>query len=231
MGSAGLTNTHNALTGAGMQYTGGVDQITYITVKNIKVAVLGFSVYSWGANMNNLAHSVDLVKQAAANAELVVVQMQAGDEGADKTHVPPAGTHEYFGGDPKGEDRGDERTFTHAVIDAGADIVFGHGPHVMRGMEFYKGRLIAYSLGNFCGYKVLSTNGNLGIGGVLRVKLHKDGSWAGGQLIATSMVNGGLVAPDPDNRAWAFVDGLSGQDFGAGAVKISARDGTLAVPA
>ena len=67
--------------------------------------------------------------------------------------------------------------FSRAVIDAGADVIFGHGPHIMRGMEFYKGRLIAYSLGNFCGYEVLSSDGFSGVGGVLKVTLNKDGSW------------------------------------------------------
>ena len=58
------------------------------------------------------------------------------------------------------------------MIDAGADLVVGHGPHVLRGMEFYKGRLIAYSLGNFAGGgKSLSNDGRLGWGGVLKVSL------------------------------------------------------------
>ncbi len=100
--------------------------------------------------------------------------MQGGAEGSDETHVKPG--HEIF----LGEDRGDLIEFSHAVIDAGADVVFGHGPHIMRGMEFYKGRLIAYSLGNFCGYRVLSTAGFLGVGGVLKVTLTKDGTWVGG---------------------------------------------------
>src|SRR5882757_4816536 len=72
---------------------------------------------------------------------------------------------------------------------------FGHGPHVMRGMEFYKGRLIAYSLGNFCGYGVLSTTGFLGVSGVLKVNLNKDGSWASGQLVPTEMTKSGLPVP------------------------------------
>jgi hypothetical protein len=223
-GAQGLANTRTALTAAGVQHTGAPGQITYLMVKGVKVAVLGFSVYSWGANMNDQATAVGLVKQAAANADVVVIQMQAGAEGADKSHVVPG--HEIF----VGEDRGDEIAFTHAVIDAGADIVFGHGPHIMRGMQFYKGRLIAYSLGNFCGYGVLSSTGFLGVGGVLKVTLHKDGTWAGGTLIPTEMINGGLPAPDPDKRALAFVDGLSTNDFGATAAHISHTNGTITPP-
>ena len=174
MGSQGLANTHDALTAAGLQHTGGVDQITNVTVKGIKVAVLGFSVYSWGANLNNIAAAANLVRKADEDADLVVIQMQGGAEGSDKTHVKPG--HEIF----LGEDRGDLIAFSHAVIDAGADVVFGHGPHIMRGMEFYKGRLIAYSLGNFCGYRVLSTAGFLGVGGVLKVTLNEGRHLGGG---------------------------------------------------
>ena len=55
--------------------------------------------------------------------------------------------------------------FSHAVVDAGADLVVGHGPHVLRGMEWYKGRLIAYSLGNFAGYGVFSLAARWGSAG------------------------------------------------------------------
>ena len=79
----------------------------------------------------------------------------------------------------------------------------------MRGMEFYKGRLIAYSLGNFCGFGVLSSSGFLGVGGVLKVALRKDGSWASGRLVATEMVRGGLAAPDPDNARSRLSTGCS----------------------
>ena len=86
------------------------------------------------------------------------------------------GTEIFFG-----ENRGDPITFSHTVIDAGADLVVGHGPHVLRGMEFYRGRLIAYSLGNFAGGgNTLSNPGVLRCGGVLRVTLAADGSYPGG---------------------------------------------------
>jgi hypothetical protein len=224
MGPQGLQSTKDALTAAGLQYTGGVDQITYVTVKGVKVAVLGFSVYSWGANLNNIPRAVELVRTAEQEADLVVIQMQGGAEGSDKTRVRPG--HEFF----LGEDRGDLIAFSHAVVDAGADVIFGHGPHIMRGMEFYKGRLIAYSLGNFCGYRALGSAGYLGVGGVLKVTLNKDGSWAGGTLVATEMVNGGMVAVDSDKRALPFVDGLSKADFGANAAVISTTDGTISPP-
>jgi hypothetical protein len=225
MGTAGLANTRLALDAAGVQHTGAPNQITLVEVKGVKVAVLGFSVYSWGQNLNNIPAAVNLVRRAAEQADLVVIQMQGGAEGTDKTHVTP-GKETYAG-----EDRGDLVAFSHAVIDAGADVVFGHGPHVMRGMEFYKGRLIAYSLGNFCGYAVLASSGISGVGGVLKVSLNKDGTWASGKLVPTMMVNRGLPAPDPQKRALAMVDGLSKEDFGPAAASISGTDGSISPPA
>jgi len=226
MGPQGYANTRAALESAGIATTGGVDEITYVTVKGIRVAVLGFSVYSYTANLNDIDGAADLVREAAAEADLVVVQMQGGAEGADRTRVPPVGQHESFGG----EDRGDLRGFAHAVIDAGADIVFGHGPHVMRGMEFYQGRLIAYSLGNFCGYAVLSSTGWSGVGGILKVTLTRDGTWVSGELIATEMVNRGLPALDQERRALAFVDELSVADFGNAAARIDHSTGVITAP-
>jgi poly-gamma-glutamate capsule biosynthesis protein CapA/YwtB (metallophosphatase superfamily) len=225
MGPVGLSNTRSALAAVGVGNTGGPTEITLEKIKGVTVAVLGFSVYGWGANMNNLSAATALVAKAKKQADLVVIQMQAGAEGADQSHVKPG--HEFF----LGEDRGDEIAFTHAVIDAGADIVFGHGPHIMRGMEFYKGRLIAYSLGNFCGYGVLNMAGYQGVGGVLRVSLHKDGSWGSGTLIPTVMVGKGSPAPDPAKQALAFVNGLSQSDFGASAAQISLTTGQILPPA
>jgi hypothetical protein len=224
MGPIGLTNTRNALTADGIGYTGAPGQITVVDVKGVRVAVLGFSVYSWTQNLNNISGSAALVRKAKQQADLVVIQMQAGAEGADKAHVKPG--HEIF----LGEDRGDEIAFTHAMIDAGADVVFGHGPHIMRGMQFYKGKLIAYSLGNFCGYGVLSSSGYQGVGGVLKVTLTRTGGWVGATLVGTQMVHGGMVEPDPKQRAIDFVNGLSQTDFGATAAHIAA-DGSITPPA
>jgi hypothetical protein len=164
--------------------------------------------------------AAELVREAQSGADLVVVNMHVGGEGADHQHVKP-GT-EFF----LGENRGDPIGFAHAVIDAGADLVVGHSPHVLRGMEFYRGRLIAYSMGNFAGYRVLSTAYPLGVGGVLRATLAKDGSWVAGKLIGTQMIGGGLPALDPPGRALKLVRELSAADLPATAVKVG-EDGAL----
>lgn len=93
------------------------------------------------------------------------------------------------------------------MIDAGADLVVGHGPHVLRGMEFYKGRLIAYSLGNFAGGgNSLNSSGRLGWGGVLKVSLAADGSFVDGEFTSTVMNGAGRPAIDSQHRGLGWSD-------------------------
>ena len=222
-GAKGLRDTRAALAAHGVQHTGAAGQITMLAVGGVRVAVLGFAPYSWTQSVVDIPAAAELVRRAAGGADLVVVNMHAGAEGADKTHVRP-GTEMFLG-----ENRGDPVAFAHAVVDAGADLVVGHSPHVMRGMEWYQDRLIAYSMGNFAGYRVLSSAGPLGIGGILKVALRADGSWVRGSLVPTRMANGGLPTLDPQRRAVALVDGLSRQDLGAAACRI-ASTGELQPP-
>ena len=91
--------------------------------------------------------------------------MHAGAEGSDHQHVRPG--NEWF----LGENRGDSIALRARHDRAGADLVVGSGPHVLRGMEWYRGRLIAYSLGNFVGYRTLATRRVTGVTGILQVTL------------------------------------------------------------
>ncbi|MGN9778568.1 CapA family protein [Micromonospora sp. H33] len=213
-GSKGYENTQAALEKHKLAHTGAPDQIAVVDVKGVKVAVAGFSSYPWSNPLTDIPAAKKVVTKAAGMADLVVVQVHMGAEGADKTRVKP-GTEMYLG-----ENRGDPVRFSKAMIDAGADLIVGHGPHVLRGMEFYKGRLIAYSLGNFAGGgNSLNNSGRLGWGGVLKVSLKPDGTWAGGSFAATYMNSAGLPRMDPDERGLGLVRELSRKDFpGTGAV-------------
>jgi len=128
-----------------------------------------------------------------------------------------------------GEMRGNSVAFAHAVVRAGADLVIGTGPHVLRGMEWYRGRLVAYSLGNFVGYGTLNTSGVSGITGVLRLTLHRDGTWKAGGLVPVTIAGDGIPRPDPQATAAKLVRELSRQDFGKHAMGVSAR-GALQPP-
>ncbi len=214
-GPDGYKQTVDALNSVGIKPTGGVAQVTVVEVRGVKVAVLGFSPYGdYSASVLNIDAASALVKQAASSADLVVVEMHVGAEGADQTHVKP-GSETFLG-----ENRGDSMKFAHAVIDAGADLVIGHGPHVMRAMEFYQGRLIAYSMGNFAGYRVVATGGVLGVSGVLKATLRRDGSYVSGTLIPTRLTDVGLPATDPNQQALAQIRTLCTTDLPTTGAKI-----------
>ena len=219
-GPSGQTQTLAALKKQQLATTGRPGEIAYQQVGQIKVAIVGFAPYSWAQSLTDIPAARSLVKKAAANADVVIVTMHAGAEGTDHTHVRP-GTETYLG-----ENRGNVVAFSHAVVEAGADAVIGHGPHVLRGIEWYKGRLIAYSLGNFAGYKVFALGGPLSLSGILRLTLRGDGAFDSGTLVPTRLVGGGLPALDPAESAHGIVRTLSKQDFGARAVKVS-PSGTL----
>ena len=216
-GPSGQAQTLAALARQRLAHTGRPGEITYQQVGEIRVAVVGFAPYPWAQQLTDIPAARRLVKTAAAEADVVIVTMHAGAEGTDRAHVRP-GIETYLG-----ENRGNVVAFSHAVVDAGADVVIGHGPHVLRGMEWYRGRLIAYSLGNFAGYKVFALGGPLSLSGILRVTLRGDGGFDSGTLVPTRLVGAGVPALDPAESAHGIVRTLSKADFGARAVKVSAN--------
>jgi poly-gamma-glutamate capsule biosynthesis protein CapA/YwtB (metallophosphatase superfamily) len=207
-GPAGYTNTQKALTNVGLKYSGPRNYVAVAEVKGIKVAVVGFSSYERDNSLINYTQAKSVVQKAAGLADVVVIQVHWGAEGSGMTHVKP-GTEMFLG-----ENRGDPMAFSRAVIDAGADLIIGHGPHTLRGFEIYQGRLIAYSLGNFAGGKGLKGEGNLGWGAVLHTTVAKDGSFVSGKFNSTYFVtNPGVPHPDGQNRGLNLVKQLTQTDF------------------
>jgi hypothetical protein len=221
-GPSGRAQTVAALDVAGIQHTGLPGKITYRRAGRLRLAFLGFAPYPYDGNLLDIPAAQALIRTAARQAQVVVVIIHAGAEGASETHTPVG--EQYF----LGEDRGNPRAFAHAAIQAGASIVLGSGPHVVRGVERYRGRLIAYSLGNFIGYGTLSGGGVLSLSGVLHVTL--DGS---GRVIAARWISvvldGGLPRLDRSNASASLVATLSRQDF-PGRYWDIAQDGVFRLP-
>jgi poly-gamma-glutamate capsule biosynthesis protein CapA/YwtB (metallophosphatase superfamily) len=152
-GAAGRRDTVAALHHAGIAQTGLPGEVTVTRAGALRVAFVGFAPYSDTAPLNDPAGAAALIRRADAAADIVVVAIHAGAEGTAALHLTGA-TETYVG-----EDRGDPEAFARMAVRAGADLVLGSGPHVLRGMELYRGRLIAYSLGNFAGYHNFSLGG------------------------------------------------------------------------
>jgi hypothetical protein len=218
-GALGWHATRAALGKAGVAASGAPGEIEVLRRNGTKVAFVGFSTYPWTNSMNAPA---DMIRAAAAKADIVVAFVHAGAEGADKAHVPRGREHAF------GEDRGDSRAFAHAAIDAGADLVLGSGPHVLRGVELYRRRLIAYSLGNLAGWHNFGTGGRSALSAVLTVALAPDGRFFAGRLTPLRLDGTGVPHPDATHGATKLIRSLTRADFKGGNVRI--RPNGLIVP-
>jgi poly-gamma-glutamate capsule biosynthesis protein CapA/YwtB (metallophosphatase superfamily) len=206
-GEACRRETEKTLDGLGITWSGPVGTVGTREFKGKKIALIAFQTSESTNDVNNLPVAKDLVKAAKATHDLVIVSFHGGAEGINAGHV--------FDGPEKflGENRGDLRVFTHGVIDAGADLVIGHGPHLLRAMELYKGHLIAYSLGNFATYGRFSLGGPLGIAVILEVELAADGQFIKGKLLPTKQEGQGIPSPDSTGKGIALVKQLTVIDF------------------
>jgi hypothetical protein len=206
-GEQGFTDTITHIEQAGMKAVGKKGQIVYTTANGVTVAFIGFSYLPDHNLMHDLEAASALVQEAKKQAKIVVISVHAGAEGSDQVHV--SNRTEYF----FGEDRGNLVNFARTMVDQGADLILGHGPHVPRAMELYQGKLIAYSLGNFMGYKTLSTVGTLGDSLILKAELDAEGNFIGGRIIPVALDANGVPKLDDYFRSVVLIRNLIRQDF------------------
>jgi poly-gamma-glutamate capsule biosynthesis protein CapA/YwtB (metallophosphatase superfamily) len=210
-GPRGYASTRRALRRAGVEPTGGPAEVRMLKRDHTRIAFVGFSSYRWSAPLNDPR---PLVRQAARRADIVVVLFHGGAEGADRTHTPHGHEHAF------GEDRGDLRRFARTAIRAGADLVLGSGPHVLRGLELYRRRLIAYSLGNLAGWHNFATGGPvLSLSALLEVQMGPRGRFRQGEITSLRLDGTGVPHRDRSERAALLMRRLSYSDFG-GSVRI-----------
>jgi hypothetical protein len=215
-GATGMGQTVTALRDHHVRLTGRPWEITSMKVGQARVAFVGFSAYRWTSPIRDLPTTQRIVRTAAARNNVVIVFMHAGAEGQSQIHTPDLDEQAF------GEARGNTRAFAHAAIDAGADLVLGSGPHVLRGMEVYRDRLIAYSLGNLAGWHNFSLAGTAMTSALLEARVGRRGALLTGQLHSLRLVGAGVPAADPARRAAELVGAVSLQDFGTAGVQLSA---------
>jgi hypothetical protein len=227
LGDAGRATTAATLDSLGLVHYGLAGSIAIDSVRRgdsvSVVALVGFSPYPFSYTLLEIERGQAVVDSLRRLADVVLVTFHGGNEGVDAQHVDTA--PEFLGKEP----RGDLRAFAHAMIDAGADAVVGHGPHVLRGIEFYRGKPIAYSLGNFATWRGFSLVGPLGVTTVLGLTFSGTGQFLSGTLTPMQQKPGQGPAPDPDRRAITLLRTLSAEYFGAEAAIIR-DDGTILPP-
>ncbi|MGI8468242.1 MAG: CapA family protein [Pyrinomonadaceae bacterium] len=220
-GEMGRASTKKVLDDLGIKHSGSdKTDFAYLEVKGKKIAFVSFTHNNISLNINDLETARRVVAEQKKRADLVIVSFHGGAEGANYQHVPYA--TEIF----VGEQRGNLRAFTHAVVDAGADLVLGHGPHVMRAMEIYKDRLIIYSMGNFATYGMFNLKGAQGLTEIVEITIDADGKFLSGKINAGKQIGRGIPVLDKTNESARVVRQLSQADFPTTAPKI-ADDGTI----
>lgn len=207
-GAEGLESTSRVFDANGLNFAGNkTNPYSIIEREGIKIGLVAFAPHNGCLNLNDLPAVISLVKEVKAKCDVLLVSFHAGAEGSKATRVPRR--HEIF----YDQDRGDVYEAAHAVIDAGADVVIGHGPHVPRALELYKSRLIAYSLGNFCTYAKFNLKGISGFAPLLTLKVNQNGEFSEGKIYSFIQLGEGGPVKDETNAAANLIKDLSILDF------------------
>ncbi len=173
----------------------------------VKYGLAAFAPNSGTVNIRDIEAAKKIVSELAEKTDIVIVSFHGGAEGRNHQHVSKK-TEMFYG-----EDRGNVYAFAHAVVDAGADVVFGHGPHVTRAVELYKNRLSAYSLGNFCTYGGFNLKNENGLAPILKVIMNKSGEFVKAEITPIKQPGRGGVVIDEEKKIIKIIKALTEKDF------------------
>jgi len=222
-GAAGFDSTLAHLARAGVLVTGADTLATVVEAGGSTVAVLGFSVSPRGPDARDLAAVRRHVRRAADLYGRVIVTVHMGAEGAAAQRTRRRDERYY------GERRGNPVAFAGAAVGAGAALVVGHGPHVLRAIEWRDSALVAYSLGNLVTHGPFVNREPLNRGAVLCATLTAQGAVVDAELRPTVQRRAGQVAVDRSRRALVLVDSLGRLDFPRTRARVN-PDGRLERP-
>jgi poly-gamma-glutamate capsule biosynthesis protein CapA/YwtB (metallophosphatase superfamily) len=213
--------TKTILDSVGINYGGLIEHPSSIFRKDsVLYGFCAFAPNAGAVNINELDTATAIVRKLANTCDIVIVYFHGGAEGADFQNVPK--TNEIF----HGEDRGDVYNFAHTMIDNGADVVLGSGPHVTRAIEVYKERFISYSMGNFCTYGRFNLAGPNGIAPIVKINVDREGKFLSGRIIPIYQPWPGGVRIDSARQVIYKIRELDEQDFPDGVVNLS-EDGEI----
>ena len=208
MGIEGKRATEFSLMKSNIYYAGYADvPTTQFEINNISYGFLAVSPNYGVVNIHNIKLIREQIIELNNNCDIVIVSMHIGAEGKEHQHITRK--QEYF----MGEDRGNPFRFAREMIDSGADIILGHGPHVTRAIEIYKDRFIAYSLGNFCTINNIKIQGVNGIAPIVELVIDIDGRFISGKIHPTKQLYKSGVVLDDDNSVIKLMQQLILKDF------------------
>lgn len=202
-GPVGFQDTARLLAQVGIDTTGLPGTIAMRQVGGLKVAVVAMAHYAAFNNVLDLDRAAQVVAKAKAQADLVVVYYQLGAEGAAAA-VLPQGPETFLG-----ESRGDARAFAQRMVQAGAGVLIGHGPHVLRAAECIAGTPVLHSIGNFLSHGGLSVQGLPGITALPEFLFDASGKFKGVRVHSVAFGPDKLPQFDPNGRGAMLMNWLS----------------------
>jgi len=207
-GDTGRESTMGVLDSLGILYAGILGSPPTIFEK--EELKIGFAAFAPNKGTESI-HQHDRVKEIITGldsvVDIVIVSFHAGAEGAEHQHITRE-TETYYG-----ENRGNVYEIARIMIDAGADVVFGHGPHVTRAIDIYKNRFITYSLGNFCTFGRFSLIGPKGIAPIIKIFTNREGEFLYGDIIPIKQIGRGQPIIDRNHEVQAILSQLTKEDF------------------
>ena len=202
-----VTKTEEVLDNQNIGWSGRPGTFSSKGIGGCEVAFIAFHSGGYCNSSLDLENAAEMVSNLKVDHDIVVVSVHGGAEGLAAMHLPDS--TEYY----MGENRGHLIEFSHRLIDAGADLILGHGPHIARAMEIYKGKVIAYSLANFATYGRFNLQAERRFGAVLDIELNHSGELMGARIISTEQKYWGVPFVDKQHRFAHLVDSLSAVDL------------------
>ncbi|UII19305.1 CapA family protein [Fulvivirga ligni] len=214
-GDPGRKNTMRTLDSLGI-YNAGQTMRPYTTfmIDGMKYGFAAFAPNTGTMSINDISKAQEIVAHLDSISDIVIVSFHGGAEGSKYQHVPRK--NEYF----YGENRGNVYLFAHEMINAGADVILGHGPHVTRAVEVYKKRFIIYSMGNFCTYARFNLRGDNGLAPIVKVFTNGEGEFFKAEITPIIQKAPGGPSIDPEGRVIKRIQELTAEDFPESEIKI-----------
>lgn len=207
-GDEGRLNTMRTLNSLGIQHAGLLQKpFVLFTHGGVRWGLAAFSPNTGTQSINDHEAARKIVAGLDSLADIVIVSFHGGAEGNKHQHVTRE-TEEFYG-----ENRGNVYAFSHTLVDAGADIVFGHGPHVTRAVEVYNDRFIAYSLGNFATYARFNLRKENGLAPIMKVYTGPQGQFYKAEAIPVIQIGAGIPVIDEQKRVIKILQNLTSEDF------------------
>jgi len=224
-GEQGRISTVQTLTKAGIRYAGLLSCPTAEFVKDgVKYGFCAFAPNKGTVDVKDIPAAQEIVRRLKDKCDIVIVSFHAGAEGSSYQHVTRQ-TETFIG-----ENRGNVYEFAHKMIDAGGDILLGHGPHVTRAVEIYNNRFIAYSMGNFSTFSRVNVAGVNGLAPIFRIFTTPDGCFIKAHITPTRQpADDRTPRYDPDGRVISVIQSLTRADFPELNIQIT-DDGWITIP-